>query len=170
MTTFFQNEAINLYEIAKHKGIIETIFSDFQLFKNGVGGQMPFSQMMTNESISHQDKAKLIETLNPFFSEDTQQFFNAFVQEKHFDVIYHGVEYFEWLYYEHHVTVTSAVELTSDQLKRLLTKVAFKSNKTIDTYDTVIDDTVIGGVKVESSTFLVDSTVKAQLESLAQQM
>lgn len=170
MATFFQETAINLYAAAKRNQVIETVYADFQTFKNGVGGQIPFSQMMTNESIAHEDKAKLIQALNPFFNEETQKFFNSFVQENHFDVIYQGVEYFEQLYNEHHVKITSAVELTQEQIQRLLTKIAFKMNLTIDTYDAVVDETVIGGVKVESSTFLVDSTVKTQLQVFEQQI
>lgn len=170
MATFFQETAQNLYEVAKRKRMIEAIYTDFQTFKKGVGGQIPFSQMMTNESIAYEDKAQLIKVLNPFFKEETQKFFNAFVQDDHFDVIYQGVEYFEQLYNEHHVKITSAVVLTKEQIQRLLTKVAFKMNVTIDTYDTVVDKTVIGGVKVESSTFLVDSTVKTQLQVFKQQI
>lgn len=170
MTTFFQEAAVELYNVAKRNGRIEIVYSDFQTFKNGVGGQIPFSQMMTNESISNDDKANLIESLNAFFSEDTQRFFNTFVHDNHFDVIYQGVEYFENIYHEHHVTITSAVALSREQIQRLLTKIAFKMNVTIDTYDTVVDETVIGGVKVESSVFLVDSTVKAQLHVFEQQV
>lgn len=170
MAHFFQEIAIDLYEVAKRNCTIEEIYTDFQIFKKGVGGQIPFSQIMINESIAYEDKALLIQELNPFFKEETQKFFNAFVQEDHCDVIYQGIEYFEQLYNEHHVKITSAVALTKEQIQRLLTKITLKMNVTIDTYDTVVDETVIGGIKVESNTFLVDSTVKTQLQVFEQQI
>lgn len=170
MATFFEQQAQELYTIAKVKNCIDTVYADFQLFKEGVGGQMTFTQMMTNEAIGEEDKKRLIDTLNTFFTPETQSFFNEFVAQKHFDVIYRGVEYFEWLYHEHHITITSAVALTKEQVDRIMTKIAFKMKRTIDTVDTKIDEHIMGGIKVESQSFIVDSTITAQLHAFQQDM
>ncbi|QTU83207.1 F0F1 ATP synthase subunit delta [Carnobacteriaceae bacterium zg-C25] len=170
MGTFFEQEAQELYIRAKAHNCIDDIYADMQVFKEGVGGQLPFMQMMTNEAIVDHDKAKLIQSLLPFFKEDTQQFFTAFVEDGMYDVIYQGVEHFEWLYHEHHIKITSAIELTQQQIQRIIAKIAFKMNRVIDTYSTVIDDQIIAGIKVESHTFISDSTVTAQLKAFQQEV
>lgn len=170
MATFFEEKAQELYAHAKEQKCIDRVYTDMQLFKEGVGGQVPFMQMMSNDSIASSDKAKLIDALNTFFHSVTQQFFTAFVDNDLFDVIYQGVENFEWLYSKHHITITSAVPLNEQQIQRILTKVSFKMNCTIDTYDTVIDTDMIAGVKVASQEFVVDSSVKAQLQTFQQEV
>lgn len=68
----------------------------------------------------------------------------------------------------HHVTVTTAIELTADQRKDVLATAAAKldvTQKEIE-LEEVVDSTVIGGVRLTLNSRQYDATVQGKLNQL----
>ncbi|MRG61452.1 F0F1 ATP synthase subunit delta [Agromyces sp. CFH 90414] len=66
-------------------------------------------------------------------------------------------------------TVTSAVPLTADQLERLGRNLAATGGRGIR-FDTIVDPTVLGGVRVQIGDDVIDGSVASRLSSLRQKL
>lgn len=66
------------------------------------------------------------------------------------------------------VTVTSAVELSSAQIKRIVAIYTRKLGRPVYV-NSIVDPTVIGGVRIQYGAVVVDNTVAAKLHSLREQ-
>lgn len=167
MAIAYEENAQMLYALAKEHNKLEQIFQEMQLFKDGVGGEMPFIQMMTRENVSNSRKAALITEIAQFFQEETQQFFQFFVREAQFEYIYRAVQSFERLYKAHHLMITSAIPLTENQINAIVQKVSLKMGRDMDTFEAIVDETVLGGVKIQTSDFVIDATIASSLQAFS---
>lgn len=165
MATFYEEHAQLLYDMAKSHHVIDAVYQDVQLFKEGVGGEMPFMQMITRDSIPNSSKAMFLEEISQLFQTETRQFFDFFIREAKFEYIYRALKQFELIYKKHHLVITSAVALTNEQIERIISKASQKMKREIYTYDTIIDELIIGGVKVQSHDFIIDATVLSKLQT-----
>lgn len=64
------------------------------------------------------------------------------------------------------VEITSATKLDEDQIKRIKAKLSSQYGTSNIKTKTVVDSSVIGGVKLKIGDTVIDGTVKARLESL----
>lgn len=151
------------YDLVKEKNTLESVYQDFQVFKDGVGGEMAYAKMMSQDTIAPAEKEALLLELIAYFSSDTQSFFKTAIRDGRYALVYRDIQQFIAIYNRHHLTITSAVALDESQIQSIIQKIGLKMNRSVDTYDTVIDSTILGGVKVQSGDFLLDATLATQL-------
>lgn len=88
-----------------------------------------------------------------------QEYFNEIVLEyKKMSKQYRGIL---------HVEVTSAVELDKMQLERIQEKVKSQYNSDNLSIKTVVDPSVIGGVKLKIGDTVIDGTIKTRIENMS---
>lgn len=63
------------------------------------------------------------------------------------------------------VLVTSALELSAAQLKKIETAVIEKYGKPV-TIETVIDETLLGGLQITIGSRLLDASIKGKIEQI----
>lgn len=158
----YQDQANRLYETARQHDKIESVYTDLQTFQMGVGGEVSFAQMMTHTRDQQQEKRQLILDITEEFQTETQQFFREF---QDYEYVFRGIHHFEMLYEEHRVEVTTAVALDDKQLCDIIQKVSVSRKHRIDTYAHYVDTSVIGGVCVKAKHYVIDTTLRTQLEN-----
>ncbi|MBS4749981.1 ATP synthase F1 subunit delta [Granulicatella sp. zg-ZJ] len=165
MRDVYNERVTTLYELAKSRHHLEEVYNDFQVFKDGVGGEMPFTQMMTRENITNSSKAALLQDICQYFQEETRQFIQYFIDEAQYGYIYRAIKYFEQIYAKYHVDITTAIPLTQEQIDSIVSAISKKMKMSVDTCTTIVDEDVIGGVKVKSADFVLDATLLAKLKA-----
>lgn len=163
----YQDQAYQLYETAQQNDKIEIIYKDLQTFRQGVGGEVSFAQMMTYTRDQEQEKKQLMIDITEEFEIETQQFFRTF---QDYDYIFRSVEYFEALYEEHRVEIITAIAVDEKQLRDIIQKVSETRKHRIDTYVHRVDTSVIGGVCVQAKNYIIDTTLRTQLERFKVEM
>lgn len=67
------------------------------------------------------------------------------------------------------VTITTAVKLTAEQLKKLTAAIEKKHGKTVK-IETVINPNILGGIIVTVGSRQVDNSYRSRIEALKQQV
>ncbi|MBF0780856.1 MULTISPECIES: ATP synthase F1 subunit delta [unclassified Granulicatella] len=164
MVNFYNERAQLLYDKSKANGVLEKVYEDLQLFKQGVGGEMPFTQMMTREYVTNSSKGALLKDIIVYFHEETKQFFQYFIDEALYSYIYRTIKQFEDIYAKHHLTIVTAVPLSKEQVERIKRAMALKKEQEFDTCENQVDERILGGVLVKSKEFIYDTTLATQLK------
>ena len=68
------------------------------------------------------------------------------------------------------VTVTSAIELTNTQVKKIVDAVEKKHTQTSVDLKKIVDPSVIGGIKITIGSEEIDATIYSKLEQLHEQL
>lgn len=158
----YQDHAYQLYEVARQQDKIEVVYKDLQTFKLGVGGEVSFGQMMSYTREQQRERRALMDDITETFHEETKHFFRTC---QDYDYIFRSIHHYEMLYEEHRVEVITAVALTEQQLDLIIQKVSLHRNHRIDTYIHTVDPSVIGGVYIKAKQYIIDTTLRTQLES-----
>jgi len=156
-----------LFEIGLEKKGVEALKGELLKFKEfSQSGHFDF---LNNPIFSVEEKKSVLET---FYSKekpslDFKNFLDLLVEEKRIPIITEIFDCFVELADEHlgeeKAVVYSAVKLSSDQmedLKSVLSKIRGKKVK----IENILDEKLLGGLRVEVGSFVYDSSVKGFLE------
>lgn len=164
MSIFYEEQAKLLYQSAKSQRAIERVKEDIALFKDGVGGEKMFVQMVTRDNVSNVRKAELIADITEHFHEVTKHFFSYFTAEAQYQYIFRAVQSFENIYAEHHLDIVSAVPLTDTQVEKIKKGAGNKMQREFHTTACQVDENIIAGVIVRSKDFVFDTSILTQLK------
>ena len=156
-----------LFEIGVEKKSVEALRGELEFFKNlALSGSMLF---LINPVFSNDEKEKVVEELfkKNKTSKDFQSFFTIIMGAKRSELIPEIYEYFEKFlndYLEQEVAnVYSAVKLSSAQISSL-EKALLKVRKKKVAVENIIEESLIGGMRVEIGSLVYDGSVKGSLD------
>lgn len=153
-----------LYQSAKSRQQLDVVHKELNDFYKGFGGQSAFLQLFLTDAIDVESKRRFFEDIIRLFSEETKIFFKTFMSENDYVGLSRSISYFEALYVKSHAIITSATPLSREQIDAICKGVSRKCQQNIDTYELILDEAVIGGVKVQVSDWIMDTTLQTQLD------
>lgn len=129
-------------------------------------------EILDNSQTSTKLKKDLLATL----TKDDDKFINNFIATidnyRRFPLITLIIDQFEELYNKDqqivHADVISATELQADQKDKLADAFAKKVNAKQVVFNTIVDESLIGGVIMKSANVIIDGSVKTRMQKIKQ--
>lgn len=161
-----------LYEIAVEDGIEKEIEHEFKQIALLFETHHDFTNLLANPRIPTSER---IDVINKTFGNKIQPYLlsliKIFTETRNVSLIPACYKEFMKKYYEDknimEVIVTSAVKLSDEQRSRLKGKLENVTKKTI-VLDNRIDETCIGGIRLDYKGHMIDASVKNRFKILQQ--
>lgn len=132
------------------------------------------ADVLANPSVAALDKAKtLADVAGEDCNEGARNLLNVLAENGRFALLSEISAQFDQLKADHEksadVLVTSAFELSDDQLKSLTEKLSAKLDRAVE-LTVKVDAALIGGVVIRTGDLVIDSSVRGKLSKLADAM
>lgn len=159
-----------LYELAADEQLDQVILDQLLLLKDSFSQEPDFVKLLSSHNLSKQERCQIIdgsfaEKLNPY----VMNFLKILIEKGYISHFSHCCAAFQERYNECHnilpVTAVTAIALTNEQVSRLEQKLSTMTGKTIRLTNRV-DESCLGGVRLDYDGKRLDDTVAHRLESL----
>ncbi|MEO6489314.1 MAG: ATP synthase F1 subunit delta [Ferruginibacter sp.] len=166
--------AKSLLDLAIEQGQLDVVYADIRLLRAIIKGNPDFVSVLKSPIINVDKKEQIINSIiNGRVSKVTSLFIQLLVRkarEKYLPEIITGfLEQYNHLKGIHHVKITTAIPLTEAAEEVILNKVRMISEIQNIELETSIDESLIGGFKLEVGGTLVDATVLRDLNDVKKQ-
>lgn len=166
--------AKSLLDLAIEQNKLEAVYADIKLLRAICKGNPDFVSVLRSPVIKADKKENIISTIiNGRVSGLTSSFIQLLVRKAREsslpEIITAFIEQYNKLKDIHHVKITSAVPLSTEAEQTILDKV--RSNTSIQNIEleTVVEDALIGGFKLEVGGVLIDASVLRDLNDVKKQ-
>ena len=164
-----------LYEISKEANELEKNEADIKIFKSLHNGSLELKNFIGNptHTINTQNTilSLLSEKLN--FSKNLKNFFLLLIKKRRIFFVKKIVDSFLRLCSkkrgEIKATLISSKELSSSELENISKELSSSIGSTLK-FDYKVDKNLIGGLKLQLGSFMIDTSIKNKLRKYAQQM
>ena len=166
--------AVALFSIALESEEHAQIYGDMEYLKELVNDNPEYIDYLVNSSIPKSERVNnLREVFEGRVCDPVFAFLNVLLEHRDSNVLLSAIDEFRSLYEDYmnvaDAVVTSVVELTDEQKKKLISKLSLVTGRRIRaTY--VIDSSLIGGLSVTVDGRLYDGSVKKNLKNLKEVM
>lgn len=159
-----------LFELAQEKQVLEDVQAELTALNQAFNEESQFMLFMTSPQITEDAKQAMLTTITANLSLVTKNLVTMLYDYRrlvNFDGI---VSEFNRLNDEYHktvrATVTTAIELDDEQKDKLASSFAnvVGANKVV--VDTVVDESIIGGVILHSNSYIYDGSIKSKIEHI----
>lgn len=166
--------ATALFDIAKEKEAIEDFEKQVQMILSTIQEEPEFVQLLEHPHILQEEKIKVVETI--FMGRVYEELVGLLVlilrknrQMLMLDILNKFLRLVEAYRGQVKVTVTSAIPLSEQQLAQIKTNLEKNTEQTIE-LETMIDESIIGGLIVHIGDKVVDGSIKGKLNGLKSQL
>lgn len=166
--------AVALFSIALESEAHAQIYGDMEYLKELVNDNPEYIDYLVNSSIPKSERVNnLREVFEGRVCDPVFAFLNVLLEHRDTNVLLSAIDEFRSLYEDYmnvaDAVVTSVVELTDEQKKKLISKLSLVTGRRIRaTY--VIDSSLIGGLSVTVDGKLYDGSIKKNLNNLKEVM
>lgn len=166
--------AVALFSIALESEEHAQIYGDMEYLKELVNDNPEYIDYLVNSSIPKSERVNnLREVFEGRVCDPVFAFLNVLLEHRDSNVLLSAIDEFRSLYEDYmnvaDAVVTSVVELTDEQKKKLVSKLSLVTGRRIRaTY--VIDSSLIGGLSVTVDGKLYDGSIKKNLKNLKEVM
>ena len=166
--------AVALFSIALESEQHAQIYGDMEYLKELVNDNPEYIDYLVNSSIPKSERVNnLREVFEGRVCDPVFAFLNVLLEHRDSNVLLSAIDEFRSLYEDYmnvaDAVVTSVVELTDEQKKKLISKLSLVTGRRIRaTY--VIDSSLIGGLSVTVDGKLYDGSIKKNLNNLKEVM
>ena len=166
--------AVALFSIALESEQHAQIYGDMEYLKELVNDNPEYIDYLVNSSIPKSERVNnLREVFEGRVCDPVFAFLNVLLEHRDTNVLLSAIDEFRSLYEDYmnvaDAVVTSVVELTDEQKKKLISKLSLVTGRRIRaTY--VIDSSLIGGLSVTVDGKLYDGSIKKNLNNLKEVM
>lgn len=166
--------AESLFELAKEEGTIETYSKDMLKVQEVFSTDSSFVQFFSHVAIEDEIKINLLDkSFNGQVSIYVLNFLKLLVNKRRIRHILDICKHFQLLcndYFGIKVgKVYSAYKLSQDEMTKIENAMSLKENKKVQ-LKLVIDESLIGGIKVEIDNRVYDDSLSYKLESLRNEL
>ena len=159
-----------LFKLAREENLLDTILDDVKSLKVVFSENPAYVRLLSAPNIRRDERISLIDTVfSGRIHKYTLNFLKIMIERGYFQSVPDCLDSYVSLYNKENnievVNVFSSVKLTDAQRRRLSEKLAEKLEKKIQLVEK-IDESLIGGIRLEMNGKLIDSSVKAQLENI----
>ena len=164
-----------LYEVAKEEADLEKIETDIKSFKSLLENSSELKNFFSNptQSINNQKNVNELLSKKFSFSKNLKNFFSLLIEKRRIFFISKIVDSFLKLCSrkrgEVKASLISSKELSESELENI-SKDLSSSMGSIIKFDYKIDQELIGGLKLQLGSFMIDTSIKNKLKKFEQQM
>ena len=163
-----------LFEAARERGELEEVLSDLGEFVAALRESEELRLFYYGGQVPERQKRRAIDGLTEGMKASTTNFLKALVDNGREEILEEVLGRYEHLVKEHlgriEVGVTTAVELSQDQLGRLKERLegTLEGNEVV--LETNVDPSLLGGAVFRFEGRMMDSSIRGRLESLREGM
>ena len=163
-----------LFEAARERDELEEVFSDLQEFVTALHESEELRLFFYGGQIPERQKRRALDGLTEGMKTSTTNFLKVLVDNGREEILEEVLSRYEQLVKEHlgrvEVEVTTAVELSEEQLDRLKERLERVLEGREVILETNVDEDLIGGAVFRFGGRLMDSSIRGRLESLREGM
>jgi F-type H+-transporting ATPase subunit delta len=163
-----------LFEAASERDELEEVFSDLQEFVTALHESEELRLFFYGGQIPERQKRRALDGLTEGMKTSTTNFLKVLVDNGREEILEEVLARYEQLVKEHlgrvEVEVTTAVELSEDQLDRLKERLEGVLEGKEVILETNVDQDLIGGAVFRFGGRLMDGSIRGRLESLREGM
>ena len=163
-----------LFQLAKEAKVLETVSSELLNLKKILNEDDTLLSMVKNPSISKSNKFNFFNSLSEKIemSKLAKNFIGVIINKNRINYLMDIINSFEKLMSglkgEMSATITSA-KVLKEELKHIKDKLKDKFSSEFN-INTIVDETLIGGLKIQVGSQMIDSSIKNQLQTLKEKM
>ena len=164
-----------LFEVAKEAGDLEKIETDIKNFKFLLENSLELKNFFNNptQSINSQNNVNNLLSEKFSFSKNLKNFFSLLIEKRRIFFVSKIMESFLKLCSrkrgEVKASLISSKELSESELENISNDLSSSMGATIK-FDYKIDKELIGGLKLQLGSFMIDTSIKNKLKKFEQQM
>jgi F-type H+-transporting ATPase subunit delta len=163
-----------LIEAARERGELEGVLEDLQGFKDALEQSEELRLFFYGGQIPEREKRQAIDALTEGMTLSTRNFLKLLSDNAREEILEEVLVRYEELVKEHlgrvEVEVTTAVELTGDELNRIKDRIGSSLEGREVILRTSVDPNILGGAVFRFGGRMVDSSVRGRLASLREEM
>ena len=163
-----------LFEAARERGELEEVLSDLEEFVAALHESEELRLFYYGGQIPERQKRRAIEGLTEGMKTQATNFLKVLVDNGREEILEEVLGRYEQLVKEHlgriEVGVTTAVELSHDQLDRVKVRLGRVLEGREVILETNVDPTLIGGAVFRFGGRMMDGSIRGRLESLREEM
>ena len=163
------------FQLAKEAKVLETVSTELLNLQKILKEDDTLLSMVQNPSINKANKFKFFNILSEKLemSKLAKNFIGVIINKNRINCLMDIINSFENLMSElkgeMSATITSAKVLKDKELKNIKNKLKDKFSSEFNIY-TIVDETLIGGLKIQVGSQMTDSSIKNQLQTLKEKM
>ncbi|MEN3973324.1 F0F1 ATP synthase subunit delta [Sphingomicrobium sp. XHP0235] len=167
--------ATALFELARDKNAIDTVKGSLDQVADALKQSPDLNALIDSPAISRDQSLRAVRALSLEMKLDkmTSNFLGVLAENGRLPALADAIRVFDALVAAHRgearATVTSARALTDAQLKTLSDKLTARAGRTVH-LDTQVDPALLGGVRIQMGSQLIDASVQTKLNQLASKM
>ncbi len=166
--------AKSLLDLAIEQNQLDAVYNDMKLLRAICKGNPDFAAVLTSPVINADKKEKIIDSIiNNRVSKLTTSFMQLLVKKTRegnlTQIITSFIEQYNKLKDIHRVKLTTAVPMSDEMQQVILNKIRTNTNIQNIELETVVEDELIGGFKLEVGGTLIDATVLRDLNDVKKQ-
>ena len=164
-----------LFEVAKEAGDLEKIETDIKIFKSLLENSLELKNFFSNptQSINNQNNVNDLLSKKFNFSKNLKNFLSLLIEKRRIFFVSKIIDSFLKLCSkkrgEVKASLISSKELSESELESI-SKDLSSSMGSIIKFDYKIDKELIGGLKLQLGSFMIDTSIKNKLKKFKQQM
>ncbi|MBU8905887.1 F0F1 ATP synthase subunit delta [Desertibacillus haloalkaliphilus] len=167
--------AVALFQLAKERGQLEPISEELQQVKEVVESTPELEQLLEHPKVTSQKKKNLIQdTLASGLSESVVNTLLLLIERGRINIILPLIDKYQQLANDErgiaNATIYSVKPLTEEEKNQFSQGFAKKIGKNTLYVENIIDQDLIGGVKIRIGDRIFDGSVKRQLDRLERQL
>ena len=163
-----------LFEAAQERDELEDVLEDLQEFDDALEGSEELRLFFYGGQIPEREKRRAIDALTEGMTLSTRNFLKILSDNGREEILEEVLLRYEELVKEHlgrvEVEVTTAVELTDEELDRIRERLGRSLEGREVILQTSVDPNILGGAVFRFGGRMVDSSVRGQLVSLREEM
>ena len=170
-----QRYANALFQLSKEAKVVDSVSKDLQHLKNIINNDEKFLSLVKNPSVSKSEKNSVFNAIAKKIelSKLTSNFIGVIIRKNRVNYLLDIINSFENLIAslrgEKSAVITSATELSDAEVKDIKIKLKEKFDSDF-IIDVKIDPRLIGGLKIQVGSQMIDSSIKNQLQLLKEKM
>lgn len=163
-----------LYELARDERMLDQLHGELTQIGQLLKAEPDFVKLLSSRAIERDLRIKVVDdTFSGRAHDYIVNFMKLLVEKERIQSLPDCIQWYHQRYLDDlgivEANVTSAVDLTEDDLEALRQKLEHLSNKKVS-ISARVDPSIIGGLRVEMDGRLYDNTIQNKLGRLKQQM
>ena len=164
-----------LFQLAKEAKVLDTVSNDLTSLEVSINSDVEILKFIKNPSIKKNMKINFFNTVSQKLelSKLTENFIGLIIAKNRVHYILEMISAFNALSSElkgiKSATITSAKELSDDEISKIKMKLKDKFNSEFN-INLLTDTSLIGGLKIQVGSQMIDSSIKNQLNLLKAKM
>ncbi len=158
-----------LFDVASEKDKLDEVRSELAEFADALDSDQEMQVFFFSPYFSTAEKQEGIEKAVSGASEEFRNFLDLLTEKNRMSVIFRIRRAYEELWRRHNrsidVTVTSAVELDPDVVKKIGKEIEEQTGQSVE-LSSRVDDAILGGLVLQVGNMVLDASIRNRLEKL----